>query len=205
VLVFAAGAVTPWMMLPGMSSEPADVAPVEPVVSASPPPQPEAPADPVTPRRIVAVGDRALHATAPCLEARGIHVYPRSVDTFEELIATVRRLGQRHTGLIIHMGERDGLVDGQIRQVLDLVGSGRRVVWATIHVPGGWGTFNFEDRTNASIRNVLSRSPDGRVLDWRRIARSNPGWTYDGIRPTPTGCDDYARRAAKLAGKSSRT
>jgi hypothetical protein len=155
------------------------------------------------PRGVIALGDLAMLSAQPCLEAHGIDVYPRAIGSPADLTAAVRRLVDRHAAWVIHVGERTGIVDGQVRQVLDLLGPRNRVVWATIRVPGsGGGEFTFEDRTNASIRNVVGRSPTGRVLEWSAMSRQNPAWTVDGIRLTPTGCEEYALRTARLVGKA---
>ena len=155
------------------------------------------------PRGIIAIGNDTMLAATPCLEQRGIDVYPRAVETTADLHRALDRLGSRHAAYIIHMGEQEGLVDGQIRQVLDRIGSARRVVWATIRAPGsGSGGFSFEDRTNASIRNVVGRSPEGRVLEWRELIERKPGLTVDGVRLSEAGCTEYAQRVGKLSGRA---
>jgi len=207
-----AGAVTPWIM---SSSWPSDTAVASsegaremdmPSASAPVKGSPtrarsqEVGAAAITPRGVIALGDRVIQDAAPCLESRGIDVYPKVIGTPEDLLSAVQHLSGRHASLIIHTGERTGLVDGQIKEVLDTIGSDRTVVWSTIRVPPTtWGAFSFEDRTNASIRNVVGSNDAGRVLDWSALIRKTPSWTLDGMSISPTGCEEYAKRVAKLS------
>jgi hypothetical protein len=136
-----------------------------------------------------------------CLKSRGIDVHPQPADTAEDLLAMVSRASRDYAVVVIHTGHREGLVDGQIDRVIDAVGSPRRVVWATIRLPyGGTGGFSFEDRTNASIRNVVDRHPEGRVLDWQAMTSKHPEWTLDGFNLSEQGCREYARKIAKFSG-----
>lgn len=149
----------------------------------------------------IMIGDEPVAGATKCLKSRGIDVYPQPADTAEDLLAMVSRASRDYAVVVIHTGHRDGLVDGQIDRVIDAVGSPRRVVWATIRLPyGGTGGFSFEDRTNASIRNVVSRHPDGRVLDWHALTDKHPEWTLDGLNFSEQGCREYARKVAKLSG-----
>lgn len=201
-----AGAATPWITAAPTTVEQPAAGSVRTNAAASPTPpaaQRTVPAVAPRPRGIIAIGNDTMLAATPCLEQRGIDVYPRAVETPADLHRALDRLGTRHAAYIIHMGEQEGLVDGQIQQVLDRIGSARRVVWATIRVPGsGSGGFSFEDRTNASIRNVVGRSPEGRVLEWRELIDRKPGLTVDGIRLSEAGCTEYAQRVGKLSGRA---
>lgn len=206
VTSFILGILTPWIFPPARATPP-DATTSSRVstsgVGAEPAQASEQSSRPPvrTPRGVIALGDHALHAVGACLEARGIDVYPRVIGTHDDLLAALQRLGNRHAAFVIHLGERQGLVDGQVRQILELVGVDRRVVWVTMRASGaGWGSFSFEDRTNASIRNVISRSEQGRVMDWRAITARHPELVIDSARTTTAGCEEYARRVAKLSG-----
>jgi hypothetical protein len=152
-------------------------------------------------RGVIAIGDTAMLDAEQCMKDRGITVYPRSVDTPEELLSVVGASVEDYAAVFIHMGAGSDIVDGQIARAIDMLGSDQRIVWATVQIADPYdGTFSFEDRTNASIRNVVSRYPEGRVLDWNAATVKHPDWTLDGIRMSTEGCRAYAAKVIKLSG-----
>lgn len=193
------GALTPWVVT---RAEPAPVLtpPLEearaqgPEIAAAAAPEPRL-------RGAIAIGDAAMLEAQSCLEERGIVVYPRPVDDAEDLVLALEASLVDQAAVFIHIGTASGIVDGQIRRVIDRLGPDRRIVWATIQIPDPqWGSFSFEERTNASIRNVVSRHGQGRVLDWHAATVKNPHWTTDGVHMSPEGCREYARKVVKLSG-----
>jgi hypothetical protein len=155
---------------------------------------------------VVAIGDGVMLGARGCLEARGIKVHPRPVRTVDDLVDAVKKEMDGKAVLVVHAGSESGLVDGQITRVIDAVGPGRRVVWSTLRITGvPWGEFSIEERTNASIRNVVRRAPQGRVLDWAAMTLSRPEWTWDSAGFSDQGCREFARKADKLSGQSRRT
>lgn len=199
----ALGALTPWAM-PTRDPAPASSSYVLLERPSEPGPRTPAPSAPAPRLRgVVAIGDAALLEARPCLEERGVRVHPKTVDTPDELLAVLDDVMADHAAVLIHIGTRAGLVDGQIRAVVASVSPGRRVVWATIRAPdAGSGNFSFEDRTNASIRNVVGRHSEGRVLDWRAKSAKHPEWTVADTGMSSEGCREYAAKVIKLSGVS---
>lgn len=198
---FAAGVAAPWL-LPGQSADRAAWVTSQErylprtgqQVAAAPGPVP-------SPEGVIAMGDDVLLAARPCLEARGITVHSRPLDSFDELVAAVQGLDREYAAVFIHTGHAQGLVDGQIDRIINAVSTRSRVVWSTIRVSGTpWGSFSFAERTNASIRNVVSRHAQGHVLDWDVLTRKHPEWTVDGVTMSSEGCRGYARKVARLSG-----
>jgi hypothetical protein len=150
---------------------------------------------------VIAIGDTALLDARRCLEDRGISVHPRAVKTPEDLLSVVSSSVEDYAAVFIHMGAGTDLVDGQITRAIDMLGSDQRIVWATVQIPDPYGgEFSIEDRLNASIRNVVSRHPEGRVLDWNAASVKHPDWTVDGISMSTEGCRAYAAKVVKLSG-----
>jgi hypothetical protein len=119
----------------------------------------------------------------------------------DDLLTVLADAAGDHAAVFIHVGTESGIVDGQILKALELMGPSQRIVWATIQIPDSeWSGFSFEERTNASIRNVVGRQAEGRVLDWNVATASHPEWTLDGVRLSPEGCREYARKVIKLSG-----
>lgn len=155
---------------------------------------------------IIAIGDDVMLEARACLEEGGVDVWPRPVRSAGDLLDAIRSAVGNQSAVFIHLGADSGLVDGQIVRAIEDLGPSRRIVWATIQIPDpAWGAFSFEERTNASIRNVVSRQGEGRVLDWNAATVKHPEWTVNGVHMSPDGCRAYAGKVVKLAGLPRRT
>lgn len=208
---FVLGALLPWVPLTAADTAPqtgtvVSMTPVAVDAARSSTPAPEqrrgnrAGDPPATGSGVLALGDDRLHEAATCLEERGAHVHPRIVRDAEELLDVVRSAASGYAALLVHLESDRGLVDGDIERVLASAGPGVRVVWATVRLGGdSWGAFSPQDRINASIRNVLRRADQGRVLDWHAAVDRHPDWAWGGSLSS-TGCAEYARKAITLSG-----
>ena len=198
----ALGALTPWVMASQDATQTAALATRQEAPPGAGPPIAAAAAAPKQAvQGVIAFGDEALTDARKCLGERGVTVYPRPISSADELLTALEDAAGEHAAVFIHVGTESGIVDGQIRKVLELMGPSQRIVWATIQIPDpDWGGFSFEERTNASIRNVVGRQAEGRVLDWNAATTHHPEWTLDGIRMSPEGCREYARKVIKLSG-----
>lgn len=202
----ALGALTPWVIAqPESSARPSLAAPRDEQRAQGP--EIAAAAAPEPPRQgVIAIGDGVMLEAQACLEERGVDVWPRPVRSADDLIKAIRGAVGNHSAVFIHLGADSGLVDGQIVRAIEELGPSRRIVWATIQIPdSAWGEFSFEERTNASVRNVVSRHIDGRVLDWHAATTKHPEWTADGVHMSATGCREYAAKVIKLSGMPRRT
>ena len=198
----ALGALTPWVMAGQDTTQDSAL-----LVQQAVPPEPGPPiaAAAAAPRQdvqgVIALGDEAMTDAHKCLSERGVTVYAKTISSADDLLTALEDAAGDHAAVFIHVGTESGIVDGQILKALELMGPSQRIVWATIQIPGPeWGGFSFEERTNASIRNVVGRQAEGRVLDWNVATTSHPEWTLDGVRMSPEGCREYARKVIKLSG-----
>ena len=198
----ALGALTPWAMT---GQDPTQDSAL--LIQRAVPPEPGPPiaAAAAAPRQdvqgVIAFGDEAMTDARKCLSERGVTVYAKTISSADDLLTALEDAAGDHAAVFIHVGTKSGIVDGQILKALELMGPSQRIVWATIQIPDPeWGGFSFEERTNASIRNVVGRQAEGRVLDWNVATASHPEWTLDGVRMSPEGCREYARKVIKLSG-----
>jgi hypothetical protein len=123
---------------------------------------------------VIAFGDEAMIDARKCLSERGVTVYPGTMSSVDDLLTALADAAVDHAAVFIHVGTESGIVDGQILKALELMGPSQRIVWATIQIPDSeWSGFSFEERTNASL---------------------------DGVRMSPEGCREYARKVIKLSG-----
>lgn len=203
----ALGALTPWVVAHPEDVQGTSVRAASLVERPGQGPEIAAAAAP-EPRRqgAIAIGDDVMIEAKACLEARGIEVHPKPVRNADELLAAIESSVDDQAAVLIHAGTESGIVDGQVSFAIEKLGTGRRVVWATIQIPDpAWGEFSFEERTNASIRNVVGRHDEGRVLDWNSATVKHPAWTVDGVHMSPDGCREYAGKVVKLTGLPRRT
>ena len=150
---------------------------------------------------VLALGDDRLHGARECLEDRGVNVHPRVIRTAAELLDVAAASAERYSAIFVHIEGDERLVDGHIERLLADVNPQTRVIWATISMDkAAWGTFSPEERINASIRSVITRHAQGRLLDWQRAVQRNPEWDPGASGMTSTGCEEYARKVVKLAG-----
>ena len=203
VTAFSAGLALPWAATDRAVDAQAPPADDPPALMERRP----APAPPIASRAasgVLAVGDDRLHAARECLEQRGITVHPRVVRSALELHEVLAGSASTYAAVVIHLEGDVQLVDGHIERVLTSLRTGTRVVWSTIILDDlPWGAFSYEDRVNASVRNVIAPDPEGRVLDWQHAARRHPQWnSFRGF--TIEGCREYAKRAATLSGALGR-
>ena len=198
----ALGALTPWVVAQPDNAQGMSSRATSPVARPGQGPDIAAAAAPEPKRQgAIAIGDAVMLEAKSCLEARGVAVYPEPVRNVDELLAAIESSVDDQAAVLIHAGTESGIVDGQVSLAIEHMGPGRRVVWATIQIPDpAWGAFSFEERTNASIRNVVSEHDEGRVLDWNAATMKHPEWTVDGIHISPEGCREYAGKVVKLAG-----
>lgn len=204
---FAAGASLPWLAPPatvtGFAVGSADAPRHTPIPTRGAiDPTAAGPAAPSQPRAasVLAIGDSPLHDETDCLAQSGIRVHPRIIRSVDELLSVVAATTPAYSAVLVRVSTLDPLVDGHIARVLDASAPGTRVIWSTIRTPEpGWGEFSPEDRTNASIRNVVRRHADARVLDWRAITDRHPYW-QSGIGLSGTGCVEFTARVIRLAG-----
>jgi hypothetical protein len=101
-----------------------------------------------------------------------------------------------HVSLGTHVDPRQtGAFRGAVREVMDVAGSGRCVVWANIVRPPYAGV------SYRGYNRVLASEDERRdnllVLNWVRMVRRHPEWlARDGVHVSAAG---YAARASEVA------
>jgi hypothetical protein len=85
---------------------------------------------------------------------------------------------------VVSLGTNDNAVDfpSSARQLLDLAGANRCVLWFDVHRPG------FDDPINDTLHLLALTHPNVHLLDWDKIADAHPEWfLMDGIHPEGDG------------------
>jgi hypothetical protein len=197
---FAVGAIVPWLQ---PSTQERSIAATPPTSAQAPLSAQERAAPAPLPRRtgVLAIGDDIVHSASACLEERGVDVHPRSIGSVSELQAVAESSTTAYAAVLIHVERLDDLVDGHIRRALTSIPPGTRVIWGTVRLDQApWGGYSPEDRINASVRNVVRRDSDARILDWRKATDRHPEWLDWDVGLSDAGCREYAAKVVGLSG-----
>jgi lysophospholipase L1-like esterase len=181
------------------------------------------PAHAASPNWIYMVGDSLTQGSLPYQSAEFDRVgwpnrqvsgyHSRSVrnavlaDPYPSGLAAVDGLRAAHgnsKNWVVALGTNDSGLFGAsqyptlIREMLDQIGPGRRVMWVNIYMPK---TPHRQTNWNNALNQVALERPDQLVVfDFASLAAQNPGWmSGDKIHLTSTG---YAGRSAAIADAS---
>lgn len=95
--------------------------------------------------------------------------------------------------VVIHLGTNGPFSSGEFQQVMDLMGSQRRVVWVTIHLPA-MSQYAFAESLNSMIRDLGAQYDNVRIADFAAAVADHPEWMYgDGIHINGAGCDGFTQ------------
>ncbi|HEY7437908.1 MAG TPA: acyltransferase family protein [Acidimicrobiia bacterium] len=174
---------------PGLTprTTPATRAPTRPGAPPTAPPLPPG-VPPVT-----AVGDSVMLGAQPAITAAipGAYVnaqVSRFTDGVIDVIRQLRAQGTLAPVVVLHVGTNGSVTDGQMQQLLSLLGDRRKVVFINLKVPRSW-----EASDNGVIANWVHRFPHGQLIDWHDLGAAHPDYFYeDGIHLRPPGARYYA-------------
>ncbi len=95
--------------------------------------------------------------------------------------------------VVIHLGTNGPFTLDGFRQVMELTGSQRRVVWVTIALPPR-SQYSFVDSLNEMIRSQASEYGNVRIADFAAASDEHPEWmASDGIHIGGSGCTGFAQ------------
>jgi hypothetical protein len=112
----------------------------------------------------------------------------RFTDGVIDVIRQLRAQGTLAPVVVLHVGTNGSVTDGQMQQLLSLLGDRRKVVFINLKVPRSW-----EASDNGVIANWVHRFPHGQLIDWHDLGAAHPDYFYeDGIHLRPPGARYYA-------------
>jgi hypothetical protein len=120
-----------------------------------------------------------------------------------EAPAFLRRFGGLPRVVLISLGTNDypGATErfaSTVREVVEIAGPGRCVVWASIARPPQQG-ISYEG-FNIVLAEARRSWPTFRVLPWAKMAQQHPEWMgRDGVHPSTAGYRARAEALARLA------
>lgn len=138
------------------------------------------------------VGDSVSLGAQRCLESLG---YELDSEVGRQFTTGLQRLRSHAADglpetVVVHLGTNGPFSSDGFAEVMELIGSERRVVWVTIALPD-LPRYGFADEQNELIKSMAGRYENARVADWAAAAEANPGWTADGIHLTGSGCEGF--------------
>ena len=147
----------------------------------------------VTGKDITAVGDSVMLAVSVPLHQAFPGIYVNAVvsrHTFEglNLLRQLKSTGSLRPVVIVGLGTNGGVSTQQIRQLVAIVGSKRKVVLVNTFVP-----LPYEQPTNRVLAAAARTYPNVTLANWYKIisVRTRLLWP-DGIHPMPPGAKIYA-------------
>ena len=95
--------------------------------------------------------------------------------------------------MIVHFGNNGAIPPGGLDRIVAAVGPDRRLLPVSVRVPRNW-----ESQVNGEIWDATQRHPNVGLIDWNRVANSEPGLlTDDGVHLSKAGEDRYAALLAE--------
>ncbi|MGW6908393.1 acyltransferase family protein [Streptomyces sp. NPDC054940] len=148
-------------------------------------------------KRITALGDSVMLASAPALEKGfpGIVIdakVSRQLAAAPELVQSLGQADRLNQILLIGLGTNGVGGRQDLEQIVRAAGH-RTVVLVTVHGPVTW-----KDRVNTAIRQTARAHSNVVVADWDRAIQGKDNLLADdGIHPGPTAAKIYAKTVAQ--------
>lgn len=139
----------------------------------------------------IQIGDSITIRCAPQLAHYGIRAEGRVGAQFYDGVDHVQWLRLQHDlsrKVIIALGTNGAISYGQIYEMMGLLSHVNRVYFVTVHADRSWTA-----EANGMMRFAKNHWKKVELIDWAAASESHPEWFEDGIHPTVTGCENYAR------------
>jgi hypothetical protein len=148
----------------------------------------------VSGRRVTAVGDSVMVASAAALQAAmpGIYINAQVGRSMVAGLAIIQSLAASHVlrhYVVVGLGTNGPVSAGQIRQLRHLIGPHRDLILVNTFGPMSW-----ESEVNSVLAAAARDSTQISLANWHRAIAGHTGLLWpDGIHPQPSGAKVYAR------------
>lgn len=89
--------------------------------------------------------------------------------------------------VVLNMGNNNRLVEGDVRELMEIVKNQPRIIVVNTAVPRSW-----RDENNALISRVVSSYPNTTIVDWKTLSENHPEYfASDGVHLNPPGVNAY--------------
>lgn len=148
---------------------------------------------PSSDKRVTAVGDSVLLGASPVVKK----ALPNSIIDAKESrqvwqamdsLKSLNQKGQLADTVIIALGSNGTFKERSGQELIDYLGSGRKIYWVTTY------GVQWQDAVNKEIRKLAKENKNIEIVDWAVKAKDHPNWFYnDGIHLNEDGKKVYAK------------
>jgi hypothetical protein len=143
---------------------------------------------------ITAIGDSVMLGAAPSLKK----VIPkcivdakesRQVSKTKEIIDNLNKEGSMGYTVIIALGTNGPFSESKGQELIEQLGKDKAIYWVTVY----GRQLQWQEKTNATIRDLAEKNENVFIIDWENAAESHSEWLYhDGIHLKSEGQAAYA-------------
>ncbi|KRM96599.1 acyltransferase [Liquorilactobacillus aquaticus DSM 21051] len=102
--------------------------------------------------------------------------------------------GKLADSVLLSIGTNGPFTHEQLKSIMDIVGSRRKVYWINTHVP----TRRWQDQVNESLSSASKEYPNLKIIDWYTYSKDHADWFYDdNVHPNEYGLNYYSTYIAK--------
>ncbi len=116
----------------------------------------------------------------------------RQFSAAQAIVETLLQNGKLGPVVVIELGANGEIRESQLRTLIELIGSNRKIVFVNVQVPRSWCADD-----NATLTKVCAEYPNTIIADWFSASINNSDYFYkDGVHPNSTGCAVMAKIVA---------
>jgi len=144
-------------------------------------------------KEVTVIGDSVMVGTAAGLKELlpGILVdaeVGRQMYQAPDVIKQLKSQGKLRQYVVLELGTNGPFTEEQLKKVLDLLGSDRRIILVNTRVPRPW-----EAQVNQTLAKVAADYPNAKLVDWYSASSGHDEYFYqDGVHLNPEGIKAYA-------------
>lgn len=148
---------------------------------------------------ITAVGDSVLADGSSTMQGIFPQMYVdakvgRQVHDALPILNSLAQNGKLSNTVLISLGTNGPFTESDMKQIMDVVGSKRKVYWINVNVP----TQRWQDQVNQALAKEQKKYSNLTVVDWYSYSKDHPEWFYsDNVHPSPDGLPYFGNYVAQ--------
>ncbi len=110
------------------------------------------------------------------------------------ILQSLSQSGKLANTVLISEGTNGPYSEQEMQQIMDILGSQRKVYWVNVHVP----TRRWQDQVNSDLAASAKKYSNLHIIDWYSYSKDHSSWFYsDNVHPNKEGLQYYAPYIAK--------
>lgn len=144
--------------------------------------------------QITAVGDSVMADASNVLQKEFPKMYinaqvGRQASAAPAILQDLKDHNQLAPTVLLSLGTNGTIQQGDLDQIMDIIGKDRNVFWLNVHVP----TRSWQNQVNDTLKDATKKYPNLHVLDWYDYSNGKSDWFYaDNVHPNENGLKYYA-------------